>query len=278
MAVSLSPLRYPGGKSKLCKYVANIVECNELNKFRFVEPFAGGASVSLFLLLNKYVPRILLNDYDVKIFSFWYSILNNTENFLKKMYETPISIEEWSKQKEINIQESDDTFAIGFSTFYLNRCNRSGIINSAGPIGGKNQLGNYKIDARFNKKKLEQKIVNIALQKNNIKITNFDFSAFMKKFGMNKKNFYFFDPPYYKQGNVLYNIKLNKQHHIQFSKIILNCSNPWIATYDEHETIIKLYENSDFAKLWLHNMQYSLQRYIRARELFITSKNILLPK
>src|SRR5690606_18341775 len=131
-----------------------LIEYNLLTDGHYVEPYAGGASVALSLLFNEYVQKIHINDYDFRIYAFWECVLNQTDELCEKIIETDVTIETWEKQKEIQQAPNNyNNLEIGFSTFFLNRTNRSGILK-AGVIGGKNQNGDWKIDARFNKEDL----------------------------------------------------------------------------------------------------------------------------
>ena len=153
-----SPLRYPGGKSKLTKQIISLLETNNYNHGIYVEPFAGGAGIALSLLFNNYVDRIHINDLDTSIYSFWKAVLENNKEFIQLIRDTPITIEEWKHQRSIQDNpENASVLELGFSTFYLNRTNISGIIKG-GVIGGYNQSGNYKMDARFNKENLINRI------------------------------------------------------------------------------------------------------------------------
>ncbi|MGO2346144.1 MAG: DNA adenine methylase, partial [Providencia sp.] len=146
-----TPLRYPGGKGKLSYYIKSLIDENSLNDGVYIEPYAGGAGVALELLLQEYVRHVHINDIDIAIYSFWDSILNNTENFSRLVHDTIINIENWEKQKDILLNSGNhSTLEIGFATFFLNRTNRSGILK-AGVIGGKTQSGKWKLDVRFNK-------------------------------------------------------------------------------------------------------------------------------
>lgn len=159
-----SPLRYPGGKNKLAAFIANICLENNIND-HYIEPYSGGASIALFLLLEGFVNRITINDKDISIFAFWSSILNHTEELCNLIKDTDITIEIWKKQKIIQNNKNDcNLLELGFSTFFLNRTNYSGIING-GAMGGISQNGSYKIDCRFNKNDLIDRITRIASRK-----------------------------------------------------------------------------------------------------------------
>ena len=143
----LSPLRYPGGKAKVADFVQCLIKENALLDGTYVEPYVGGGSVALSLLFNEYVRDIYINDKDISIYAFWYSVLHESEALCKLIKDTPINVETWHKLKEIQSnKENVDLLNLGFSTFFLNRTNRSGILK-AGVIGGYDQTGNYKIDA-----------------------------------------------------------------------------------------------------------------------------------
>lgn len=196
--MNYSPLRYPGGKSRIAPLIRLIIRGLERPEITYIEPFAGGAGVALSLLLEGDVQKIVINDYDKAIYSFWRAIKENPQAIIDLVEHTPITIEEWQRQKEIyNTQNNRYSIELGFSAFYLNRTNRSGIL-SAGPIGGYAQNGNYKIDARFNRETLIQRIQNIAAQRSRIVVYNKDIRSFIKRVIPRYAHsaFVYFDPPY----------------------------------------------------------------------------------
>ncbi|MBE3128290.1 MAG: DNA adenine methylase, partial [Actinobacteria bacterium] len=181
----LSPLRYPGGKTSLWKYLGSVIEENKIEEAIYIEPFAGGAGAALNLLVNGYVKKIVLNDLDERIYKFWKAVLNDTDEFIARIISTPLSITEWRRQKEL-LRDKDfvregSAIDVGFASFFLNRCNRSGIL-SAGPIGGIKQTGEWKIDARFNKTELISRIEKIAQFQERIEIYNKDGLIFLKEY------------------------------------------------------------------------------------------------
>jgi DNA adenine methylase len=240
-----SPLRYPGGKTKLYNKVSNIIVKSNLKGCVYIEPFAGGAGLALQLLYNGLVDKIVINDFDYHVYSFWYSILNNKSAFCSKLIDTPIDIVEWNKQKEIyNNYLKYDMLDVGFSFFFLNRTNRSGILK-AGPIGGKKQNGTYKIDCRFNKENLIEKINVVYSYRSKIVLHNKDAIDFISQniSRYRRPCFVNFDPPYYNQGQQLYTNFYKEQNHRNLYTKIASCQKPWIVTYDNCKFIIDLYKS-----------------------------------
>lgn len=271
-----SPLRYPGGKYKLYEYVETLVKEN--NCTTYIEPFCGGAAVALELLLEDVVKKIIINDVDYTIFCFWDSILNHTEEFIFLIRNTDVTIDEWNIQKNIrNNLENYNSLEIGFSTFFLNRTNRSGIIDKAGPIGGKDQNGNYKIDCRFNKEKLISQIEKIASYKKKIQLYNMEAVDFINQVILHtRKSFVFFDPPYYSKGPGLYTNFYNHENHVNLANNIINSMKrrKWIVTYDNVDEIRNMYAKVATIEFQL---QYSLEVKRVASEVMFFSKKLSRP-
>ena len=201
-----SPLRYPGGKGKLSLFMEYMIDRLGHRGGTYIEPFAGGAGIAVELLLKNVVNRIVINDYDKGVWSFWKAILTETDRFVEQVRTVPLTIDEWYRQHEICVNQNDKySFELGFATFYMNRTNRSGIING-GVIGGLEQAGNWTMDVRFNREDLINRIQNIASRKKDIKLYNKDISSFITNYvPLYEDNaFIYFDPPYYKKGKQLY--------------------------------------------------------------------------
>lgn len=273
---NISPLRYPGGKSQIYDYVRELVVAN--NATTYIEPYMGGMGIALKLLLNNDVEKIMVNDFDKAIYAFWYSVLNYTEQLIKKIETTPITIEEWKIQRNIqnNKDNCDDLLSLGFSTLFLNRTNRSGIIK-AGVIGGLKQDGDYKLDCRFNREKIIKKITLIASLKKRIKLYNMDAEKFIRlNISRTKNSFTFFDPPYYKKGPGLYTNFYNHENHLSLAKSIKKymSNKKWILTYDVSDEIFKMYSNLRNEKYYLN---YSVTKPSKGIEYIFYSKQLIIP-
>lgn len=271
---SYSPLRYPGGKLSMLKSTQKIIHDNDLQRCHYIEPYAGGAGLALGLMYSGFASEIHINDIDPMIWSFWHSVLNYNEEFKDLILSTPVTLEEWFKQKEISQTTNiNDPLLLGFSTFFLNRTNRSGIIKGAGVIGGKEQMGKYKIDCRFNKEELSERISRIKKYSSRIHLTNLDAIEFMLDIETKTpaSTFFFIDPPYYKKGSSLYTSFYNPQDHQLVADAIKKITKPWIITYDNTPEIYDLYNG--YRRIPF-NINYSLQTKRKGIELLITSKNL----
>ncbi|MDP2684363.1 MAG: DNA adenine methylase [bacterium] len=270
-----SPLRYPGGKNRLSKFITSICQENNIDG-HYVEPYAGGASVALHLLFNGYVREITINDYDRAIYAFWYSIINDTKRLCRKIKNTQITLENWHKQKNIqkNKDNENNLLKLGFSTFFLNRTNYSGIIDG-GMIGGSSQEGEYKIDCRFNKEELIDRIRFIAIHKKHIHVKNMDALDLLRKIEKTKDTIFYFDPPYYLKGPSLYMNHYNHEDHERVSKEIKKIKNAkWIVSYDNTPEIKKMYSRCNKTEYEIFHTAYNARV---GKEILLFSKNLTIP-
>ena len=275
-----SPLRYPGGKACLTHFITDLAKQNGLTGGRYVEVYAGGAGAALNLLYNGTFDHIHINDYDYSIFSFWHAVLNQTDAFINLIEATPVTLQEWYRQKEIFDRGRDnEQLDLGFATFFLNRTNRSGIIFKAGPIGGFEQTGNYLIDVRFNKKNLIERIEKIGNHADRIHLTNEDATEIIQ----NPENyiedltqaFLYLDPPYYNKGKELYLNNYGHDGHESLARCIRNLpiELKWLVSYDNVDPIKKMYKQYRLATF---DLNYTLQSKRYGSELLIFSDNLNL--
>jgi len=276
MANFKTPLRYPGGKQRLTPFIHELLIKNNTDG-NYVEPYAGGAGVGIELLLSKKVEFIHLNDSNRAIYAFWHSVINNNEALCRLISTASLTIEEWKRQKGIIKNfEQEDLLELAFSLFYLNRCNRSGVL-SGGVIGGLDQTGNYKMDARFNRNDLIRRIEAIGTFRNNINITNLDAEIYIRNYIPNlpENTLIYLDPPYYNKGSDLYLNFYRKNDHARLSEIIQNeIHHKWVLSYDGVEEVLDLYSER---RHFLYNLQYSAAKVYKGREVFIFCDDLHLP-
>jgi DNA adenine methylase len=272
MAKSLSPLRYPGGKSKIYEKVRTLIETYELDNRIYVEPFAGGFGIGIGLLCDNIVEGAILNDYDAHIYHFWHSVLNDTENLIRLIHDTPITIDERERQKQTyNDIDNASVLQDGFATLFLNRVNFSGVIKG-GAIGGSSQSGTYKVDCRFNKEEIVKKIETIAQLRNRIGLFNCDASELITIHLQDILDDAFFniDPPYVVKGSRLYTNYFEEADHRDLARIITEhlVDIPWIMTYDACDLIREIYNG-------YHMLEYSINHNaggtVQGKELVITN-------
>lgn len=272
-----SPLRYPGGKGMLTNFARILISSNNLNGGDYVEVYAGGASIAWSLLFDGYVKRVHINDISKPIYSFWKSVTKYTDDLCQLIYDTPVTIEERLRQK--NVQKNPDNHSLlelGFSTFYLNRTNRSGVL-SGGAIGGNNQMGRWKIDARFNKPDLVARIQRIADYASRIRLHNKDASVFIKEQlpKLPEKTLVYLDPPYYAKGNTLYENHYSPEDHDSLSRLISKIRHPWVVSYDNVRPIRKMYKNYKSIE---YKLSYSIYNRYKGLEVIFFSPNLIVPK
>lgn len=265
-----SPLRYPGGKNRLASFIGLTIQKLNMQNCTYVEPFAGGAGVALSLLLEGTVDHIVINDYDKAIYSFWRAAKEDSRALIDRISDTPITIEEWHRQKEIYSTAKTYSLDLAFATLFLNRTNRSGILN-AGPIGGYAQAGEWKLDVRFDKETLIAKISAIAEHKHQITVYNKDIISLLRNYSpyFGDNVFYYFDPPYYNKGQKLYKNFFTHEDHQRIRDVILQeITAPWIITYDDVDEIANIYHDFPIRKF---DLTYSAANKGRASELMIFS-------
>lgn len=250
----VTPLRYPGGKGRLGPWLAELLRHNRLSGGWYVEPYAGGAGAAVYLLTHGYVNHIVINDADPLVHAFWWALLNDSERFLRLMEETPVNMNSWHHQRAIHAEPGKyDQTEVGFATFFLNRTNRSGIL-SGGVIGGKNQNGPYKLNARFNKTDLGNRIRILASMKRHISLYGMDALALLDTLQPNlpENCLIYLDPPYYHKGSQLYRNHYRPDDHEHIARAVDKLRTPWLVTYDNCEAIRTLYSEHPAVEFSLH--------------------------
>ena len=303
-ALFFSPLRYPGGKTCLAPKLDEAMQkyFPHNKNIIFVEPYAGGAGASLSLLFSNKVDKIIINDRDRAIFTFWKVAVQNTNYLIRKIKQTKITIAEWHKQKSIYTQRekllhnlpgktpqqtnilskkaqarsiyisSQNEKKLAFATLFLNRTNRSGIMRG-GPIGGMTQSGKWKIDERFTKKTIIERLQKIHKFKDKIKVLDWDGIKLLRKLEKKKNKdryFIFLDPPYFQKGRSLYLNNYGNQEHEELSNFLINSSlGKWLMTYNDTNYIKDLYKKMTKIKF---KIQHDAYRSAVGREIMIFPK------
>lgn len=276
-----SPLRYPGGKAFLATYLARIIELNNLRGCSYFEPYAGGAGAALTLLRDGFVSEIFINDADRRVAAFWHSVLNESERLAERVLTAPLTISEWHRHREIcAYPRGHSRFDLGFAAFFMNRCNRSGVLSGAGPIGGYGQSGKWRLDVRFNRGELAERILTLGSMSDQIHLTQLDAIDFLRsrvpRGKARRQAFVYLDPPYVCEGRRLYLNAYKPGDHGELAKYIRRQKLVlWVMSYDAAPLVWRLYQGEQIALL---PVRYTLQAKRDASELLIAPQRVCLPQ
>lgn len=268
---SLSPLRYPGGKSALAGLFADVLSGLDIEEPVYVEPYAGGAGAGIALLRQGLVSKLVINDIDPAVHAFWIAATAHSDAFVDRVLHTPLDMDQWRHQRDVYRSRSHPTVDLGFAFFYLNRTNRSGVLN-AGVIGGNDQTGNYKMDARFNRNSLAERLSVIGKLADRIDVTDLDGRTVIRNYSSNPSAFLYIDPPYVQAGSQLYLNSFDGRDHEALAEIVKNIESAhWLLTYDVAPLIERLYRDHFQCQLELN---YSARYPGRASELLVASDSV----
>lgn len=270
---AVSPFRYPGGKGFMSAFLKQrMSKLDSTSERVLAEPFCGGAGAALILLADGDADAVMLNDVDLRIFSAWKAILEESERFIAKLHSVSLNMSEWYQHRDLveGFSQSEYDFDVGFSTFYMNRTTRSGIILKAGPIGGYDQRGNWKLDARFNVERLASQVEWLATNRSRIELSNMDALSFIdrvRRKPTSDNTLFFVDPPYVKAGGRLYFDGMSEAKHVALSDILTSGTvKHWVLTYDDAPLIRQLYKSQKCSNI---SVNYSLQSKRRETEILV---------
>jgi DNA adenine methylase len=255
--------------------LALLFRANHLLDGEYVEAYAGGAAVALTLLYGEYARRIHLNDLDPGVHAFWLACRDHTEDMCRLVRDCPLDVSEWDRQRAVQKGTNPDPLELGFSTLYLNRTNRSGVI-TGGLIGGRQQAGRWKIDARFNRRDLVRRIERIGRWASRIALYNLDGAVFLTEVAsrLGPKTLVYLDPPYYVKGQELYTNYYTAADHAQVARIVGQLPMPWVVSYDDHPQVRELYGHS---QMLTYDIAYGASVRYRGREVAFFANALTIP-
>lgn len=238
-----SPLRYPGGKSRIFPFVSKLFYENDLVGSSYAEPYAGGCGLALKLLFGEFVDRIYINDLDRAIFAFWKSVLTRPDELCRWIMNVTVDIPTWRKYKNIYQNATDfSDLELAKATFFLNRTNVSGVI-TGGMIGGLAQQSKYNMTARFYRSESAEKIEKISALSDRIHLSNMDGITFVRQLERRKENiFIYLDPPYVHKASELYMNHYAEDDHRRLSRFVNRMKKQWMISYDQNDFILQLYD------------------------------------
>ena len=261
----------------MTNFLVDLFRANGLRKIVYVEPYAGGAGAAINLLLTGYVNEIIINDANIGVYSFWDALLNKSTRFIEEVSGLPVTLSEWERQRTVLLNASEPSFELGLATFFMSRTNRSGVI-FGGAIGGateeKQRNAKYKIDCRFNKTSLIERLKIIASNKQKITVRNEDALTLLSQ--LNDNVFVYLDPPYYVKGKSLYMNHYTNQDHEKLAFFLRKEAHfKWLLSYDDVPQIRKMYSSYE---LYRFPLNYSVSKKQVGFELLTHSKNVFFPE
>lgn len=258
-------------------FVRTLLEANDLVGGAYIEPFAGAAGVAWALLLDGFVSSVHLNDLDPAIYAFWQSVLYHTDELCGAIRETSVSMRTWRGQRAVLQDLSNHSpLEVGFATFFLNRTNRSGVIRG-GVIGGQDQAGEWKLNARYNKDDLIARIHRIAAHAASVKVHNLDASDFILTIlpDLPAQSLVFLDPPYYHRGQDLYYNQYTPKDHAHLAALVIeSMRQPWIVSYDNASKVRRLYAGFTHRT---YQLSYSAAKRYVGSEIVVFSRGLKPP-
>lgn len=275
MPVTYTPVRYPGGKSKIYPLVDSIIEANGLVGGAYAEAFCGGAGLAMRLLLKGRVSRVLLNDLDPAVYSMWDAIVHSPDDLCRFLCDTVPTVDEWRRQRDVLLSSDSPSLALGCAALFLNRVNRSGILRG-GPIGGVAQTGRWRMNARYNTADLCRKVTSISERAGDIELFNMDGIDFTRDVLPSLGNGVFanFDPPYVEKGPGLYANAFGEEDHRRLGEVIAGCPVPWMVTYDADPLVDEVYGDFDRYDL---AVGYSAAKVRVGNEILVAGPGLEIP-
>lgn len=271
-----SPLRYPGGKRKLANFISLLYRSNRLLDGDYAEVYAGGGAVALTLLYGQYASRVHINDLDPGVYAFWVTARDNTDALCRLVSGAKLTMGEWERQRKVLLSKQPEQLDLAFATFYLNRTNRSGII-TGGVIGGRDQTGAWKIDARFNRVDLVRRIERVGRWASRIGVTNLDGADFLRTVAptLPEKSLVYLDPPYFVKGQEkLYANYYEPSDHAEIATLVQALERPWMVSYDDGAEVRDLYHQRRAVD---YDIAYSASERYRGREVAFFSDGLTIP-
>jgi len=274
-----TPLRYPGGKGRFAPLITEVLRANHLDGGHYFEPFAGGAGVALVLLFDGEVTDVHINDLDPAVAVFWRAATKQAADMIDLVATEPVSMDAWWHWRSVMLGQIDATeLQKGFATLFMNRTNRSGILKG-GVIGGWEQSGSYKLDARFMRDELCTRLERIGRHAQSIHVYEEDARALLLRCHqfLPLKSLVYLDPPYYVKGSGLYRNFYEHSDHARIAGLLgsTRFRRPWIVSYDNTEEIKLMYH---YARAFDYELHYTAQSRYMGSEVMFFSDRLTPPK
>jgi len=245
-----SPLRYPGGKTRACKTLLDIVDREHLDTSEVVSPFTGGGSFE-FHLRDTRRTTLILNDKFQPLVSFWRACKHDKDRLcaeLHKVHARGVSKDDFKRMRE-SILDEPDALERAVKYFVINRCSFSGATLS----GGFSEESSKK---RFTTSSIDR-VRDLDLS--DVDVHDEDFTTFLATHGKGRKGFVFVDPPYYlDKRSKLYGNRGDLHEtfdHEGLRRALGGVERDWVLTYNDSPYIRELYKDYDIIDVsWSYGM------------------------
>lgn len=274
MPVTQTPMRYPGGKSRLYPVMSSLLACNDLSGGTWAEPFCGGAGLALALLIKGDVSRVVLADADPAVVSVWFACRDQPAELCRFVSEVPVTVSEWRRRREVWQRLSEPSFELACATLFLSRTNRAGILG-ARPTGGLSQDGPEGIASRFCREGVCRKIRAVASRADSVEVLWCGWAEFLGEVSpkLGKGSVTYLDPPYVGAGPGLYRRSLSTDEHERLAGTLRRMTTPWLLSVDDCGLTRELYRGFPQTDI---GISYTATAKRRAAELLVAGGGVAL--
>ena len=252
-------------------YVGALLAVNDLHPDLFVEPFAGGASVSLELLATGKVERIGLGERDSYLVAFWQTVFYDTDWLCEQVAEIKVTLATWERMKTTSFDNRRDR---ALACLFLNRTSFNGTLHDrTGPLGGKAQTSAYKLDCRFPRERLVGRIRLCASLADRVEFVRdsdaLELIRYTRRRLKQRSVFFYLDPPFWKKASHLYRLSFSSDQHERLASALRYVREPYLLSYDPAPEVERLYARHGCATERVE-LRYATQRTAET-ELVITN-------
>jgi DNA adenine methylase len=236
-----SPFRYPGGKTWLIPYIRDWLRAQKSKPLRFVEPFAGGAIVSMTVGFENLAKHVLFSEIDPGVAAVWKVVLNGHAEWLaQQIIQFPISE---TRAREVLSSRPKDVRQLAFQTILRNRVQRGGIMApGAGLVKtGENGRG---INSRWYPETLARRIREINQSKDRFSFHEVDAFKLIREHQADKDTCFYIDPPYTIAARRLY-VAWDVDHEKLFAELA-KCKGNFLMSYDNTVEVMRMADKHGF--------------------------------
>jgi len=236
-----SPFRYPGGKTWLIPHIRDWLKSKTVPPSRLIEPFAGGAIVSLTAAFERLARHVIFSELDSGVAAVWRVVLNGQAEWLaKEILNFDVTFD---GVRAVLDQEADDLRGRAFQTILRNRVQRGGILaQGAGLVKtGENGRG---LNSRWYPETLARRIREINRQKDKLSFVEADGFALIEEHKSDSEAVFYVDPPYTAAAKRLYSVW--RIDHARLFAVLAQCKGDFLMSYDNTVEIVQLAKKHGF--------------------------------